>query len=220
MTTPEIEDLTGDDPQDLMQWLDVNRRWLLIGAAIIVVGGGSWWVYTQSQMNKEVNASKALLLAQQSMAAGNPALAKSDLEKMVSRYSGTSPGAEAAMLLAQLDFDQGKFQEGITVLEKASGSAPQPMQVAIHGLIGDGYQSMKNPMTAAKEYEKAADLTDHEIECASQRARAARAYTVAGDSAKARQLWTDLRENTKNPSVASEARVRLGELNGKVEKKG
>ena len=47
-------------------------------------------------------------------------LTNQDLEKMVSRYSGTSSGAEAAMLLAQLHFDQARFQEGVTVLENAA----------------------------------------------------------------------------------------------------
>jgi hypothetical protein len=216
MTTPDTEVFTADDPLDLMQWLNANSRWLTIATAIVVLGGGGWWIYTKSQQTKEVNAAKALLLAQQSMAAGNPALGRSDLEKMTARYAGTSAGSEAAMLLAELDFDQAKFQEGVTVLENAAKSAPQPLEVEIRGLMGDGYLSMKNPAAAAKEFERAADLTDHEMDRASQRAREARAYTVAGDTAKARQLWSDLSQNTKNPSVAAEARVRLGEMTAKV----
>jgi hypothetical protein len=86
--------------------------------------------------------------------------------------------------------------------------------------LGDGYLSLKNPTAAAKEYEKAADLTDRDLERANQKARAARAYTTAGDSAKSRQMWTELASNTKNPSVAAEAKVRLGELTAKSVKKG
>src|SRR4051812_44839359 len=162
MTTPDIEELTADDPQNIMQWLTSNSRWLTIASAVVVVGGAAFWIYGQSQRTKEANASKALLLAQQSMNAGNPSLAKSDLERMASRYSGTSAGSEGAMLLAQLNFDQAKFQEGITVLERAAKSAPQPLEAEIRGLMGDGYISMRNPVAAAKAYEQAADLTDHE----------------------------------------------------------
>jgi predicted negative regulator of RcsB-dependent stress response len=215
MTTPDIEELTADDPQDIMQWLTANSRWLTIASVVVVVAAASFWIYTQSQRTKEVNASKALLLAQQSMNAGNPGLAKSDLEKMTSRYLGTAAGSEAAMLLAQLNYDQAKFQEGVAVLERAAKAAPQPIEAEIRGLMGDGYLSMRNPVAAAKEYEHAADLTDHEMDRASQRARAARAYTVAADTAKARQLWESLSQNTKNLSVAAEARVRLGELSAK-----
>jgi len=215
MTTPDIEELTADDPQDIMQWLTANSRWLTIATAIVVVGGAAYWIYGQSQRTKEINASKALLLAQQSMNSGNPALAKSDLEKMAARYSGTSAGSEGAMLLAQLDFDQAKFQEGIATLERAAKSAPQPLEAEIRSLMGDGYLSMRNPVAAAKEYERAAELTGHEMDRASQQARAARAYTVAADTAKARQLWEALSRNTKNLSVAAEAKVRLGELDAK-----
>ena len=220
MPTPEIDDLTANEPLEFMEWLDSNRRWLTFAAAAVVVGGGGWWVYNQSRVTKEVNASKALLLAKQSIDAQNPALAKSDLEKLVARYGGTAAGSEGAMLLAQLDYDQSKFQEGITVLENASKSAPQPLESEIRGLLGDGYLSMKNPASAAKEYEKAAGLTDHEIERANQKARAARAYTTAGDTAKSRKLWDELSDNQKNPALAAEAKVRLGELTARTAKKG
>ena len=149
MTTPELDGLTADGPEDLLQWLDANRRLLTIAAAVIVVGGGGWWVYNQSRITKETNASKALFLAKQSVNAQNPALAQSDLQKLVARYGGTSSGAEGAMLLAQIDFDQAKYQEGVAVLEGATKAAPQPLESAIHGLLGDGYASMKNMKAAA-----------------------------------------------------------------------
>jgi predicted negative regulator of RcsB-dependent stress response len=219
MTTPEIDDLPGE-PLDFAQWIDSNKRWLTIAAAVVVVGGGGWWVYNQSRLTKEVNASKALFLAKQSLNAQNPALAQSDLQKLVSRYAGTGSGAEGAMLLAQLDFDQAKYQEGVTALESALKSAPQPIESSLRGLLGDGYASMNNLKAAAEQYEKAAELTDREIDRANQKARAARAYGAAGDSAKSRKLWTELSENTKNPSIAAEAKVRLGELTAKAAKKG
>jgi predicted negative regulator of RcsB-dependent stress response len=220
MTNPELNELPADDPANILQWLDANRRLLTIAAAVIIVVGGGWWVYNQSRITKETNASKALFLAKQSLNAQNQALAKSDLEKLVARYNGTGSGAEGAMLLAQLDYDQNKYQEGVAVLENAAKSAPQPLESELRGLLGDGYASMKNFKAAASEYEKAADLTDHEIERSNQKARAARAYAAAGDSTKARQLWNDLIDDTKNPSIASEAKVRLGELTAKSEKKG
>lgn len=218
MPTPEIKELATDEPVDLMQWLFHNRQWLTIAASVIVVGGGGWWVYNQSRITKEINASKALSLAKQSIGAQNSALAQSDLQKLVARYGGTGSGSEGAMLLAQLNYDQNKYQEGITVLENATKSAPQPMESEIRGLMGDGYLALKNPAAAAKEYEKAADLTDRDLERSNQRARAARAYATAGDSAKSRQIWNDLVSSTKNPAVAAEARVRIGELTARPAK--
>ena len=218
MTNPQLNDL--DDELDILEWIRANSRFIGIGAAIVVVVGGGWWVYTQSRVKKEQNAAQSLFLAKQSMAAGNLVLAQSDLSKLVSRYGGTSAGAEGAMILAGIDYDQAKYQEGITVLENAAKGAPAPMEVQLRSLIGDGYMSMKNAPSAAKEFDRAADLASHVLEKATQRAKAARAYMVAGDTAKARQIWAELATDEKNPSVAAEAKVRLGELTAKPAKAG
>jgi predicted negative regulator of RcsB-dependent stress response len=214
MTNPQLTDL--DDELEIMDWIRVNSRWIAIGAAIVVVAAGGWWVYTQSKIRKEQNAAQALFQAKQSVQAGNLVLAQSDLTKLVNRYDGTAAGAEGAMLLATIEYDQAKYQEGIQVLEKAVGGAPAPMEVQLRTLIGDGYLSMKNAPSAAKEFERAADISTHELEKANQRAKAARAYMVGGDTAKARQIWADLAADEKVPTVAAEAKVRLGELTAKA----
>jgi tetratricopeptide (TPR) repeat protein len=154
------------------------------------------------------------------MQAGNLVLAQSDLTKLVNRYGGTAAGSEGAMILASIEYDQGKYQEGIQVLEKAAGGAPGPMEVQLRTLIGDGYLSMKNVPSAAKEFERAAAISTHELEKANQRAKAARAYMVGGDTAKARQIWSELAGDEKVPTVAAEAKVRLGELTAKPAKAG
>ena len=103
---------------------------------LVVVGGGGWWVYNQSRITKEVNAAKALSLAKQSIGAQNSALAQSDLQKLVARYGGTGAGSEGAMLLAQLDYDQNKYQanlgndESSIVITAAQAQALPPDFVA------------------------------------------------------------------------------------------
>ena len=217
MTNPELNNL-ADEPFDLAEWIQANTRWISIGAAVVVVAAAGWWLYAQSSVKKEQNAGQALFTARQSMQAGNLVLAQSDLTKLVDRYAGTSAGSEGAMILAQIHYDQGKFQEGITLLERAAKGAPEPLEVQLRSLIADGYLGMKNAPTAAKEYEKAAEMSQLPLEKATQRARAARAYMVAGDTAKARQIWADLAVDMKNPSVAAEAKVRLGEMTARPAK--
>ena len=218
MTNPQLTDI--DDELDLMDWIRANSRWVGIGAAVVVLAGAGWWVYTQSKIRKEQNAAQALFMAKQSMAAGNLVLAQSDLTRLVGRYGGTSAGSEGAMILAQINYDQAKYQEGIAVLENAAKGAPAPMEVQLRSLIGDGFLSMKNAPSAAKEYERAADLSTHVLEKANQRAKAGRAYMTAGDTAKARQIWTELAADARTPSIAAEAKVRLGELTAKAAKAG
>lgn len=216
MTNPQLTDL--DDELDILDWIRANSRWVGIGAAVVVVVGGGLWVYTQSKLKKEQNAAQALFMAKQSIQAGNLVLAQSDLSKLVNRYQGTSAGAEGAMILATIDYDQAKYQEGIAVLEGAAKGAPKPMEVQLQSLIGDGYLSLKNAPSAAQAYEKAAGLSTGVLEKATQRAHAARAYMVGGDTAKAREIWAELAADEKSPSVAAEAKVRLGELTAKPAK--
>ena len=106
------------------------------------------------------NADKALVSARESLDKGNLPLAQSDLQRVVSRYASTPAGLQAAMLLAQMDYDQGKYPDGQKALNdmlpeaKATGS-----EVAIRSLVGDGYMQMGKPLDAAKAYEAAATAT-------------------------------------------------------------
>jgi outer membrane protein assembly factor BamD (BamD/ComL family) len=55
------------------------------------------------------------MLARRSMEAGTCRLAQSDLQKVYNKYGSTAAGVQAAMLLAQIDYDQGKYQDGVNV---------------------------------------------------------------------------------------------------------
>jgi thioredoxin-like negative regulator of GroEL len=166
------------------------------------------------------NAERALNSAKQSLNSGNLPLAQSDLQKVYDRYGSTPAGVEAALLLAGLDYDAGKVQDGITLLDKTSGSrAASNVQSTILSLEGDGYAQMKKLGDAAKKYEAAAAATSFETEKAALRAKAARAYQQAGDTAAAHTLWGALATDPASITVAAEARVRLGELTAQTAKR-
>lgn len=119
------------------------------------------------------------------------------------------------MLTAQLDYDQGKYQDGINVLQKAVGSHGSDVRSDLYSLMGDGYAQMKKLAEAAQSYEKAADATSLQEIKANTLAKAARVYTSAGKKEDAIRLWTKLAADEKVQPVATEARVRLGELTAK-----
>jgi hypothetical protein len=199
---------------DFMDWFQVNSRFIGIGGAVIAVAAAGYWFYVRSQQIKTVNAERSLIQAEQSLQSGNAALATSDLQRVVTRYKGTGAGTEAAMLLAQTDYNAGKYQEGIKVLQDVSGKAGGS-EAALQSLIGDGYSQMNKASDAAKAYERAAQSAEFDTERAYYRSKAARSYTSAGDVSDARRLWTELAAEPKAQSVAAEARVRLAELDAK-----
>jgi predicted negative regulator of RcsB-dependent stress response len=220
MTSTQPQSLAADRAQTLIDWTRINARALTMGAAIVAIAAAGYWFYMRSKEIQAGNAEKALLQAKQSLTAGNLALAQSDLQKVFSRYGSTAAGVEAAMLLSQMDFDAGKYQDGISRLEKAAGtSAAARNEPTIRSLEGDGYAQMGKLAEAGKAYESAADASNFENEKSFIRAKAARTYQAAGDTAKARSIWTSLLNNPKAQSMASEARVRLGELTAQPVKK-
>jgi predicted negative regulator of RcsB-dependent stress response len=218
-TTSKPETL-ADQAQTFIDWTRLNRTAIAIGGAVVVVSAAAFWFYATQKQIAARNAERQLLLAKQSVSANNTALAQSDLQKVVASYGSTPSGIEAAMLLAQLDYDQGKYQEGITVLRGAVGlGAAKRQRSTILSLIGDGDQQMKKPMDAAKVYLDAAAAAEFDSERGSQMAKAARAYEGAKDTESARKLWAELAEDPRFEAVAAEARVRLGELTAQVAKR-
>ncbi len=223
MTTPNVDTpspAAADRAQTILDWTKINSRAITIGALVVVIAAGAYAFIARSRAIESENAAKALMNAKQSLQSGNMPLAQSDLQKVFSRYGSTSSGVEAAMLLAQIDFDGGKAQDGLNVLEKARGSrAASSVQATILGLEGDGYAQMHKLPDAAKKYEDAAAATTFESERAFLLAKAARTYGDAGDAAKARQIWERIVNDPKYKAVVGEARVRLGELTAQVAKK-
>jgi predicted negative regulator of RcsB-dependent stress response len=219
-TRPDADSAAADRAQTFVDWTRVNAKALTTGAVVVVVAAAAFWFYDKSVAIKEANAEKALTTAKQSMTAGNLPLAQTDLQKVYNQYSSTSAGVEAAMLLAQMDYDSGKFQDGISMLQKVGGSgAASRVKSTVQSLEGDGYAQMGKLSDAAKQYEGAADATSYDTEKAFQLSKAARAYAAAGDTAKARQLWSNMTTDPKMVTMSTEARVRLGELTAAVAKK-
>ena len=211
-TTPE-QDSATTTAQTFLDWTRINSRALTAGAAVVAVAALGYWFYARSKEIQAANADKALVSARESLDKGNMPLAQSDLQRVVSRYASTPAGLQAAMLLAQIDYDQGKVAEGQKALTdlmaeaRATGSEP-----AARSLVGDGFMQSGKALDAAQAYEAAANSTSLPNERQFQQAKAARAYQTAHDTAKARQLWSALADDPKAGPFSGEARLRLGEL--------
>jgi len=217
--TPDDSE-AGNRAQTFIDWTRLNSKALTVGAMIVVVAAAGYWFYQRSRQIQQANAEKALLTAKQSMSAGNLALAQSDLQKVYSRWGSTPAGVEAAMLLAQVDYDTGKFQDGISLLKQIEGaSAASSLQPTIKSLEGDGYAQMGKLADAAKAYESAAAAAPYDTEKSFQKAKAGRTYQAAGDTTKARQIWSELANDPKAEAMVSEARIRLGELTAQPAKR-
>ena len=214
MTTPNTQPRKRRGEESIMDWFTEHSReitWTVIGVAVIV---GGFWFYERSQSIKSQRAETAYFQARQSLEAGNVPLGISDLQKVTTRYEGTAAGTQAALILAQAYYDQGKFKEGLGALQKIEGKAPSEFKASVHVLEAAGFQGEKDFAKAAEQFKAAADATKFPADKAEYQASAARNYQNAGKTAEAIAIWKELVKN-ENTAVAGEARVRLGELEAK-----
>jgi predicted negative regulator of RcsB-dependent stress response len=214
MTSP-IFDPTDEQPraESFLDWFRINSRMVSIGAAVVLVVAFGLWFYNRSATLKNENADKKLLAAKQSLGTGNIPLAQTDLKKVADQYAGTSAGAEAGMLLAQVKLDLADYPGAVATLKDLTAKTPSgPYAASLRALLGDAYAQQKKPADAAAEYERASELTTMPNERAIYLSKIGRAYAAAGQRDKARRAWEGLAAQQDNPSLAAEARLRLGEL--------
>jgi len=193
----------------MMDWFQLYSRQVMWGAAAVVALAAGGWFYMRSQALKSERAEKAYFAAQRSAVSGNMPLAESDLRKMISRYDGTPAATEAKLALAQILYEQNKFQAGVDALKDAGKAGDYSS--SIHAVMAGGYEQLKKFKEAGAEYEEAGKLARFDADRQRYQSLAAKAYLNGGDSAKAKAIWTELGADSKG-TVAGEARVRLGEM--------
>ena len=183
-----------DATESFIDWFRLHSTKVVTGMAAVVVVAGGYMAYRAYSAGQESRAERAFFDAQAPLANRDVAAAERNLRQVATRYDGTAGGAQAQLALAQVLYDQGKYQEGLTALKDAD-DAPAALK----------------PAEAAKLYEQAANDEKIESRKTDLLANAARAYGQAGNKDAARKIWSQLAENPQNP-LAEEARVRLGEL--------
>jgi predicted negative regulator of RcsB-dependent stress response len=213
MTHPLSDDSSrGPKVEGFLDWFHVNQRWVAIGSAVVLLALLGAWYNIRSKTLKNENADKQLLLAKQSVASGNIPLAESDLKKVAERFQGTTAGAEAGIMLGQLRLEKGDYQGAVDYLKGLGAQLSGPNAASAKGLLGDAYSQLGKSAEAAAAYEQAAGSTTMPNEKAFLMAKAGHAYMNANKNAEARKIWEALAAQQDNQAVATEARVRLGEL--------
>jgi predicted negative regulator of RcsB-dependent stress response len=188
--------------------------------AVIIAGGAGVWFWRSSRALKESNAERAYYSAEASYYGGNLDLAEGDLRRVSDRYSGTSAGVRATMLLARTLYQRGKAAEAIARLDGVVGSgAAKPFRSALYALIAVGLEDQNKFAEAADAYQKAANSAVAQNESDVYMASRARALTSAGNKEEAIRIWRSLSERETSP-VSAEAKLRLGELIAGPAKRG
>lgn len=199
------------EDESIGEWIALHKTSLGWGvvALAVVLGGG--WFYERSQTIRAEKAEKAYYQARQEAAVGNSALATSDLKKMAERYQGTRAAVQGRMYLAQMYYDEKKYQDGIVELKKSEKDAGEDFTSSVHLLEANGYEELNDFVNAAAQYRLAAEASRFPNDKRWYRASQARALMTAGKRAEALAIWEDLAKDETSP-FALEAKLRIGEL--------
>ena len=199
-------------------WLQRHAREIVLAVAAVAVVGGGFFAYRQISAGNEQRAEQALFAAQQTAMTAEPEQGVQALQQVVTGHGGTSAGAQAALQLAQLLYDQGKYDEGLRVLDGVSGSHRE-FGASIQALVGAGHEGSGRYADAAAAYRRAAEAARFDEDRQSYLTEAARVLALAGDREGAIRIWTEIADDPTSPH-APEARVRLGELQARPASNG
>ncbi len=196
----------------MFEWIqDHSREFSFAALAIVAVILGVW-LYAYFGRSKNERAEALLAQAETSLSTQRLPEAQTQLERLVGSFEGTPAGAQGLLRLAQLLFDQGKYQDGIARLEGALDEYDTgPVAVSVRQLAAAGYEQLGRPADAASRYAQAAEKSSLTGERDGLNARAARAWADAGKKDEALKLWKAIQERPGSPLV-NEARIRIGEL--------
>jgi predicted negative regulator of RcsB-dependent stress response len=208
--TPVVAD--EFDMDRLKDLLITRKREFSIGAIVVVAVAGGVMLWRLSVGQKNERAETALSQATNTLYGGNKVLAETQLQAAADRYRDTPAGIEAAMVLAQTDFEQARWDDGIKVLDAIEkSSAIESFRPAVEGLLAGGYADLKKFDEAAKHYQNAVDGSKYQPIKDLYLADAARVLERAGKTDEAKKIWEEIASRPDSPMIP-EARVRLGEL--------
>ncbi|HEU4631175.1 MAG TPA: tetratricopeptide repeat protein [Gemmatimonadaceae bacterium] len=199
-------------------WFTLHVREVVVGVVVVLVAVAGVFFYRQVTAANRRSAEQQFFAAQAQ--AADPAAQQKALDQVISNFEGTPSAAQAAMLLAQLRYDEGKYDEGLAALRRLQqGGVSDEFAASVDALIAAGLEGKGSFGEAAARYLAAAEKARFDADRQSYLADAARAYRLAGNEAEAVKLWTQLASDPANPHSA-EARVRLGELTAAAATRG
>ncbi len=206
--------LISADPDSLLDTFQAYRKQITTTAIVVAVVVGGAFIWKANTARRETQAEKAFFDAM-ALVSQRDAKAPDALAKVAQRYSGTPGGIQAALLYAQAKFDDGKYADGQKILDEVRSAGA--FASGVEALKAAGYESEQKYDLAAQHYGKAVDKAELQGEKDFLKGEQARALAAAGKRADAAKLWAELADKPDSP-MASEAKIRLGELSATTAK--
>ena len=193
-------------------WTKRHRQATSWTATIAVIGAVLFVWTVSSNQRSEAIAGRQLQGARFAFDNQNLPLAASELQRIIENYSGTSAAGEARLVLAQVRLAQGQNDQAVQLLSEFAPGSSKPFRAQAYSLLGAAYENLGRPRDAAAAYEKGAEAARLEFMKAQLLSDAGRAWTAAGEKARAIAAYRQIVDKMPKAGVVTEAKVRLGEL--------
>ncbi len=216
--------------EQLRQWVQVHRQWVVGGLVVLVlgVGVGIYWLQQRSERQEEAATALAHIISYYDKGdyeralygdtartiRGKPVMG---LLEIVRRYGNTPAGKIAALYAGSAFLMQGDFAQARTYFERATeAEAPLVLVGAYAGLAACREEEGKLQQ-AASLYERAATIGQPLGLAERYRFFAALCYEKAGVAQKAAQLYRQILQENEFSDFANEAKAGLARLGMDVE---
>lgn len=201
----------------LVTWIQNNGRTVTAGVVGIAIVAVSVWFVTEYQRRKAQQAGVALDNARVAVQSGNLPLAASDLTRLIATYRGTSASDEAVLLLGRVRLEQDQPSVAAEELQGALGRGlSAEFRAPIEALLGAALENLGDHTQAGQAYENAASTTWYDFVAAQYLLDAGRAYSAAGDTIRAIEVYERVIAEHKEAPAEREARLRLAELKARA----
>jgi TolA-binding protein len=172
-------------------WFEKNANYILGAIALIVLLLAGSYFYLKSTAGSEKTASVDLARATRAYESGDYQNAISLLSTTVDNYGGTVSGKIGRFYLANSFFQTKDYENAEKNFKKfySNFSGDDYFKAAALGGIAACLEQKQKPDEAAQQYEKAYEKYPKSIMAPHFLIRAGRCYALAGNSAKAAQLY-------------------------------
>ncbi|MBI3191474.1 MAG: tetratricopeptide repeat protein [Pedosphaera parvula] len=200
----------SDSLLELMTWLEVNKKRLIIGAVVVAVVGSALGVYNYLHKQREFAASDALVR----LGVGRDTQpTATDYAKVLDEYSGSQAAERALILAAGAFFSEGRHNDAKTKFEQYLKDYPSGLMRGIASLgVAACLDEMNKVDEAIAAYQGVASAygTDPVV----HRAKLAMAllYVTKKQPAQAVKIYEELSRTTPPTTLNSEARLLLDDL--------
>jgi predicted negative regulator of RcsB-dependent stress response len=155
--TAHDEDVFVSGVLESSVWAREHGRFLVIAGVTAVVAIGALLYFTNYRSSLNERAAGDLSQVRATVQSGNVQLAKQDLERYVNRFGNTPAGAEAKLLLGQIQLQANEPARAIETLRPLADDAESPLGFNAALMMASAQEINKQLDEAERTYLRVAD---------------------------------------------------------------